>query len=581
MPDQFQSNNQASAINPFGKNDLARLEFERLYQLYLTKYHTSQASPTASPSLFDSTIGIAKNAFGKGLNVFKINYKNSQYQDSTVSHVPVPSRKYIPVVTQQARDRIEGFKAKIQGVSYQPQSRYLQPVPVRIVRPPQTPISWFTMGENSLSRPEFDPYQQNKSDFTVSKMSKNLWPLSQEIFERPKDNQILNSNMMTGLIYEQPKIALIAKLKQFVANVKLPNINPFRYIPRLQISGVSVVLFIFSGLFAGSIWVSGNTDLLDDLGRFSPSQIAGATERISEDPETIAFNEWFFQQTGTKGEKDGDFDNDQLTNFEEFKLGTDPSSPHTCNPDKTDIEVLLEVKDPVTCEDLDMENDEVVKFYSYILSLPEVIDYMGVGQSLTAESDRELNKDTGTVVANTDLISLFGVSDYKEIGTLTIEQLEQEAATKSDKIEVLRTIDKIDKYVQKHRSFEIYDRNYEPPVNPAVYLDVSRKYNVPLKYVLTIARLESRFGTDRFTNNGNLTRPGEHQNIYSMGLTDSGSNITYKSWEDGVAAFGKWYQRLEQRGVKDCTKWKIYNPNGDYCGKVEKLADQIQVYLDS
>ncbi len=603
MSDQFQTQNKTSNSQSNPHSDQDKAEFERLYQVYINKYHSPQNTVNQDESLANPAINIAKKAFGNGINVFKVNFKNiqdsinnsnnlveaiesgqdqylgfgkglqkkSQYSHSQV--LPAIKRRSIPVVTQQARDRIKGFKAKLDGVEYQSQSNFLQPVPVRIIRQQESPIAWLTMGDNNLSRPEFDPYQQN--DEGISRMSGTLWPLSEEIFERPKDNAILKPEMMNGLIYEQPKKPLSQRFGNLFANFKLPKLNPFRNIPKLQISKLSIALFLFSSLFAGTVWASGNTDLLGDLSKLSPAQIAGATEKIPEDPETVAFNEWMIENAGSIGEKDGDFDSDQLTNFEEFKLGTDPANPNTCDPDKTDIEVLLELRNPISCEALDMENEEVVAYYSYVLSIPNIMNQMGVGQEQVVETE------TGTVPANTDLISIFGVANYAEIDSLTIEQLEQEMASKNDKVELLKTIDKIDKYVARNRSFEIYDRNYEPPVSGAVYLEVSRKYNVPLKYVLTIARLESRFGTDRFTNNGNLTRPGQHQNIYSMGLTDGGSNITYKSWEDGAAAFGKWYQRLEGRGVKDCTKWKIYNPNGDYCSKVENLAGQIQAYLES
>jgi hypothetical protein len=382
--------------------------------------------------------------------------------------------------------------------------------------------------------------------------------------------------MMNALIYEQPRQSMPQRFSQFLSKLKLPNINPLSRVPRLQVSGLSISLFVFSLMFVGGIWASANPDLINNLSQFNPAQVAGATEKIPQDPETLKYNQWILEKSDTDSPKEDDLDNDELTNYEEFKLGTDPTNPNTCDPEKTDIQVLLEIRNPVTCEPLDLEDEATLAYYSYVLSLPQIITSTNE-QEQTDGAVSELGAET----SNSDLLSLFGVTDYKQISTLTVEQLEQELVSKNDKVEMLKAINKIDNYVQRNRSFEIYDRNYEPPVGGAVYLEVSVKYNVPLKYVLTIARLESRFGTDRFTNTGNPTRPGKHQNIYSMGLTDSGSNITYKSWEEGVAAFGKWYQRLEQKGVKDCTKWKIYNPNGDYCSKVEGLSSQIQRYLES
>jgi hypothetical protein len=114
-------------------------------------------------------------------------------------------------------------------------------------------------------------------------------------------------------------------------------------------------------------------------------------------------------------------------------------------------------------------------------------------------------------------------------------------------------------------------------------LEISEQSKVPLKYFLAIAKLESRFGTDKFDSNGNQTRPFRFKNIFSMGLDDSGGNISFANWTDGVKSFGKWYNRLIK--VSDCAKWKIYNPNIDasgqnYCQKVEKTASEIQAYLE-
>jgi hypothetical protein len=65
-----------------------------------------------------------------------------------------------------------------------------------------------------------------------------------------------------------------------------------------------------------------------------------------------------------------------------------------------------------------------------------------------------------------------------------------------------------------------------------------------------------------------------------MGLTETSSS-GFNTWEEGVESFGKWYKRFQDRKVPDCSKWRIYNPNGDYCTKVETLADEIEAYLKS
>ncbi|NJK70793.1 MAG: hypothetical protein HC932_00775 [Thermales bacterium] len=66
-----------------------------------------------------------------------------------------------------------------------------------------------------------------------------------------------------------------------------------------------------------------------------------------------------------------------------------------------------------------------------------------------------------------------------------------------------------------------------------------------------------------------------------MGLDDSGNNIGFETWEKGVESFGRWYRRFDDAGVLDCNKWRIYNPNGDYCAHVEETANGIDYFLGS
>jgi hypothetical protein len=116
-------------------------------------------------------------------------------------------------------------------------------------------------------------------------------------------------------------------------------------------------------------------------------------------------------------------------------------------------------------------------------------------------------------------------------------------------------------------------------VHAGKYLEISLKYDIPLKYMLAIARTESRYGTDRYTNSGNLTRPGQHKNIFSIGLDDSGNNWTFKTWEEGMEAMGKWWKKFDEKGISVAKRLKIFNPNGDYPRKIELLANEIEKFL--
>lgn len=138
---------------------------------------------------------------------------------------------------------------------------------------------------------------------------------------------------------------------------------------------------------------------------------------------------------------------------------------------------------------------------------------------------------------------------------------------------------KISDYIDTFRSNEGSNQHFEVPVPSIVFLETSLKYQVPLSYTLTIARLESRFGTDCYTETS-ATRICKHKNIYSLGLDDSGNNKTFQNWEDGVYAFGKWYQKRINEGYSTCQIWRRYNPNGDYCSKVLSMAVDIEKYFN-
>jgi len=305
------------------------------------------------------------------------------------------------------------------------------------------------------------------------------------------------------------------------------------------------------------------------------NELAQTSSRSKED---ISFEKWSIKSVGKVISQEEDSDNDGLSNYQEFHLGTKPDTKYTCDSDntKTDRENLIELVNPVTCKPLSIENEKDLVLLSSIVKNPSLQNQI---VDLSDSGDKEEDSKIQEPDNNTDILNYFEVESYKDLDSLNINDFDPQ--TEPLKIEYFKKINKIAVYIQKNRSFEEYDKKYQTPSHPAVYLQVSLDYNTPLKYILAVGRLESRFGTDRFDMSGNPTRIHKYQNIFSMGLDDSGNNKSFDNWNDGVESFGRWYQYFEQKQVSDCQKWKIYNPNGDYCAKVEKLASQIQEYLNS
>lgn len=316
--------------------------------------------------------------------------------------------------------------------------------------------------------------------------------------------------------------------------------------------------------------------ILDHAYKSRP-QVAGAKQKLS--PEQIAYKSWITERLGKYAEPDGDEDNDGLTNLEEFNLNSDPNNTHTCQLDKSDAQLVAELTDPSTCKPANLEDDEVWRKFNLLIQTGKVQNILQ--SSIDPQGAEPSTSISQANMTDQNILSLFGTSNYADLTQIKVTDLEQNIQQEKIKVEYLRLIHKIDSYMRSNRSYEPYDRDYELPVPAGVFLNVSVKYNTPLKYVLALAQMESRFGTDRFTNDGQLTRPGQYKNMYAIGLTDDGQNLAFSSWEEGVERFGQWYKYFQDRGVSDCRKWRIYNPNGDYCSKVETLANQIDIYLQN
>ncbi len=332
------------------------------------------------------------------------------------------------------------------------------------------------------------------------------------------------------------------------------------------IAAFFVPIFVFWGFLETSVVYGQNLQQ-------NYEQVAGVRENLEVFSfDQTEYNTWIKQKTGLILPVEADLDGDGLTNLEEFLLGIDPTNTHTCNSEKNDLENILQLIDPLTCEEIEIKNPEGLSRFNYVANIPtlahKLFGFVTEQETPSVQTSNSLS-----------LYEIFGVENLSEINPKEQNDLQQEIELLKKRDEYLKIIRKIDEYITKYRSYEKYDVNYPTPVSAAVFLETSIRYDVPLKYVLTVARLESRFGTDRYTNNGNLTRPGAHQNMFSIGLDDSGNNLTYSSWEEGVYAFGRWYRYFDDRGVSDCQKWRIYNPNGDYCAKVEQVASEVQAFI--
>jgi hypothetical protein len=310
------------------------------------------------------------------------------------------------------------------------------------------------------------------------------------------------------------------------------------------------------------------------------AKVAGVVEKAKaktgKKETTEAYKSWISDKLGAYHEPDEDFDGDQLTNDEEFIIGSEPNNPNSCDPKKTDSENLVEFINPVTCKAIDVSDNAAMEKFK------KVVDFNSV-RSKVIQSEVKNTKDEAAQASPTgSVMSLFGVSSLENLNKqeFNSSKFKSELDLIKTKQESIDKINKINKYMKESRSLEPYDRNYPIPVNGAVYMEVSLKYNVPLKYTLAVAQRESRFGTDAYDKDGNLTRPGKYKNIFSMGLDDEGNNVGFETWEKGVESFGRWYKRFNDRGFSDCSKWRIYNPNGDYCKAIEETASQIESYLN-
>jgi len=382
-------------------------------------------------------------------------------------------------------------------------------------------------------------------------------------------NKIYSSDYQQKLNPTKPK-SIFSSSKFYNKPIKKRS----RLLPRLS-KRVTAAILMF--LVSASIFGFTGFSYYQQTKTAQAGDVAGVAENVVKYEKLEQYTTWINQKNGSFSEPAEDIDGDGLNNYEEFIIDSNPLSANTCDPEISDSQNLMAFIDPKTCKPMDFKNQDEAKKFEELISLPDIQN--NFASDIIANETTDAAEISNTNLTSSNLLNLFGVQNYNELDNITIQSLDTQVTEKNTKKEYLRLVGRIEDYIKQFRSYEAYDRNYPAPVHPAVFLDVSLKYQVPLKYTIAIARTESRFGTDRYTASGNLTRPGQFQNIYSMGLTDGGKNLNFTTWESGVEAFGKWYKKFQDRGVSNCAKWKIYNPNGDYCSKIESLSAGIDIYL--
>jgi hypothetical protein len=383
---------------------------------------------------------------------------------------------------------------------------------------------------------------------------------------------------------------------------KIRNQNKFK---RYSVSTLfTTVIIIFCTLF-----LTGNAQW---MGKFGEKNVQADK---SKNTKTVSYEKWIASSNLGKYSSPGeDLDKDGLNNYEEFLIGSIPTNKNSCNVNVSDNENLLNLIDPVNCAIIDFNAPGQISRFKDVLNItPEFIlkhqSQILQNQSFITPSVQvndsiiSVSQSSATVV--TDILPVPNVEintpntpNFIEASTkidlpkLSIENpLIKKTPEENKKIEPKLVeipapknnvnVSTVQQYIDQYRSYDKYDNQIANPVNADYFINMSEKYNVPLKYTLALARSESRFGTDQFNQDGSGNRIGRHLNMYSIGLDDDGGSITYPSWEAGVDAFGWWYTNFENQGYSDCAKWRIYNPNGDYCQKIENLASQISNYIDN
>jgi hypothetical protein len=341
-------------------------------------------------------------------------------------------------------------------------------------------------------------------------------------------------------------------------------------------AALSMIFIVFA---SAAIALKSNMGIVDSSNKTAVADQVEAQNEI--DQEVLRYKAWIQSKMG--GLDPGyneDSDVDGLSNYEEFLIGSNPNSPYSCNPRISDTENLANLINPANCKAINLQNSlEANVFYKIIPTLnfgqnTNQLELILQSSSAASSSSQSSSSSSSSESKKEDIPpSSLSISSSSQSSLTVVAPIAQNSPLVTD------LVPKISSYINRYSSYDNFDASGSSPVSPEYYLEVSQKYNVPIKYVLAVGRMESRFGTDQYDQYGNLNRIGANKNIYSIGLDDAGNNVAFGSWEQGVDAFGRWYKKFNDRGVTDCNKWRIYNPNGDYCQKVEAVANEVDYFL--
>lgn len=288
-----------------------------------------------------------------------------------------------------------------------------------------------------------------------------------------------------------------------------------------------------------------------------------SSSSITAANEDQFFANWINIHFNKLVDKTGDEDQDGLTNYEEFMLGSDPAKYSTCGNNQSDAQNLVNLFDFGTCKPIDI-NDPI--------QVAKISTVFKIQQSRLVLENFSSSSQSLTSTQNNNLLSVFGVD--------SLDKINISSSVSDKKEEYSVTIAKINNYIAVHRSLETKDRELLPPLSGAYYLDISLRYNIPIKYIVSVAENSSKFGTDQYDQNGAPNAILQSKNLIAM-KDGAGNLIKYNSWQESLEALGKWYQKISSTGAKDCDLWQAYDSASNYCQTIKTLAENFDANTSS
>jgi hypothetical protein len=173
-----------------------------------------------------------------------------------------------------------------------------------------------------------------------------------------------------------------------------PVLNPIfnRYLRINLITTCCIVLIILvgSGIILNSLYTSFEANNFANAGKEDNSN------ELSE--KQIAYKSWIeSQNNGQFSKPEEDLDNDELNNYEEFLIGSNPKSPYSCNTKITDIQNLKNLINPSTCKAINLEDKQEVTRFGQIINIPPTI-----AENEQSSSSTEKIKEDQSAAQNND-----------------------------------------------------------------------------------------------------------------------------------------------------------------------------------